>query len=100
MSAFLAHLEHQDKLWCTPNSSVDGLWIRELFSLMLIFLVLVVLLDSQDSTTELQKAVETPDVALGEHYLPQEVSGMEMKETGKAFIYFKQSDGSGVFICS
>ncbi|XP_038033226.1 centrosomal protein of 162 kDa isoform X2 [Anas platyrhynchos] len=45
----------------------------------------VVLLDSQDSTTELQKAVETSDVALGEHYLPQEVSGMEMKETGTSY---------------
>ncbi|XP_074718082.1 centrosomal protein of 162 kDa isoform X4 [Strix uralensis] len=40
----------------------------------------VVLLDSQDSTTELQKAVETSGVALGEHYLPEEVSGIEMNE--------------------
>lgn len=45
----------------------------------------VVLLDSQDSTTELQKTVETSDVALGEHYLPQEVSGIEMKETGTSY---------------
>ncbi|KAI6071391.1 Centrosomal protein of 162 kDa isoform X2 [Aix galericulata] len=45
----------------------------------------VVLLDSQDSTTELQKAVETSDGALGEHYLPQEVSGTEMKETGTSY---------------
>ncbi|NXL94924.1 CE162 protein, partial [Alectura lathami] len=41
-----------------------------------------VLLDSQDSTVELQKAVETSDVALGECYVPQEVSGTEMNETG------------------
>jgi len=46
-------------------------------------LVLVVLLDSQDSTTELQKAAETSDVALGEHYLAQEASGIEMNEEGK-----------------
>ncbi|XP_035415423.1 centrosomal protein of 162 kDa isoform X1 [Cygnus atratus] len=45
----------------------------------------VVLLDSQDSTTELQKTVETSDVALGEHYLPQGVSGIEMKETGTSY---------------
>ncbi|NXI68510.1 CE162 protein, partial [Anseranas semipalmata] len=45
----------------------------------------VVLLDSQDSTTELQKAVETSDVALGEHYLPQEVSGIEMNEAGASY---------------
>uniref|UniRef100_A0A8C3C0J9 Centrosomal protein of 162 kDa n=1 Tax=Cairina moschata TaxID=8855 RepID=A0A8C3C0J9_CAIMO len=45
----------------------------------------VVLLDSQDSTTELQKAVATSDVALGEHYLPQEISGTEMKETGTSY---------------
>ncbi|KFZ53688.1 hypothetical protein N321_11671, partial [Antrostomus carolinensis] len=42
----------------------------------------VVLLDSQDSTTEFQKAVETSDVAVGEPYLPQEVSGIEMNEAG------------------
>ncbi|KFP57624.1 hypothetical protein N323_08470, partial [Cathartes aura] len=42
----------------------------------------VVLLDSQDSTTELQKALETSDVALGEHYLPEQVSGIEMNEAG------------------
>uniref|UniRef100_A0A8C3LLF0 Centrosomal protein of 162 kDa n=1 Tax=Chrysolophus pictus TaxID=9089 RepID=A0A8C3LLF0_CHRPC len=40
----------------------------------------VVLLDSQDSTTELQKAAETSGVALSEHDLPQEVSGIEMNE--------------------
>ncbi|NXH74321.1 CE162 protein, partial [Hydrobates tethys] len=45
----------------------------------------VVLLDSQDSTTELQKAVEIPDVALGEHYLPEEVSGIEMNEAGTSY---------------
>ncbi|XP_029895182.1 centrosomal protein of 162 kDa isoform X2 [Aquila chrysaetos chrysaetos] len=45
----------------------------------------VVLLDSQDSTTELQKAVETSDVPLGEHYLPEEVSGIEMNEAGTSY---------------
>ncbi|KAM4679563.1 centrosomal protein of 162 kDa isoform 5-T9 [Amazona ochrocephala] len=45
----------------------------------------VVLLDSQDSTTELQKAVETSDVALGEHYLPEEVGGIEMNEAGTSY---------------
>ncbi|KFV02705.1 hypothetical protein N340_03763, partial [Tauraco erythrolophus] len=45
----------------------------------------VVLLDSQDSTTELQKAVETSDVALREHYLPEEVSGIEMNEAGISY---------------
>ncbi|XP_009885777.1 PREDICTED: centrosomal protein of 162 kDa [Charadrius vociferus] len=45
----------------------------------------VVLLDSQDSTTELQKAVETSDVALGEHYLPEEVSGIECNEAGTSY---------------
>ncbi|XP_074007116.1 centrosomal protein of 162 kDa [Numenius arquata] len=45
----------------------------------------VVLLDSQDSTTELQKAFETSDVALGEHQLPEEVSGTEMNEAGTSY---------------
>nr|XP_013804326.1 PREDICTED: centrosomal protein of 162 kDa [Apteryx mantelli mantelli] len=45
----------------------------------------VVLLDSQDSATEIQKATETSDVALGEHYLPQEVTGIEMNETGTSY---------------
>lgn len=54
-----------------------------MFSLTLIFLALVVLLDSQDSTTELQKAAETSGVAPSEHDLPQEVSGIEMNEAGK-----------------
>ncbi|NWX12958.1 CE162 protein, partial [Aegotheles bennettii] len=58
---------------------------RILFSLTFIFLVLVVLLDSQDSTTELQKAVETSNVALGEHYLPEEVSGIEINEAGTSY---------------
>ncbi|NXV92569.1 CE162 protein, partial [Calonectris borealis] len=58
---------------------------RIVFSLTFIFLVLVVLLDSQDSTTELQKAVETSDAALGEHYLPEEVSGIEMNEAGTSY---------------
>ncbi|NWR53948.1 CE162 protein, partial [Bucorvus abyssinicus] len=55
---------------------------RTVFSLTFIFLVLVVLLDSQESTAELQKAIEASDVALGEHYLPEEVSGVEMNEAG------------------
>ncbi|KAF1538748.1 hypothetical protein FQV10_0013518, partial [Eudyptes schlegeli] len=58
---------------------------KVVFSLTFILLVLVVLLDSQDSTTELQKAVETSDVALGEHYLPEEVSGIEMNEAGTSY---------------
>ncbi|XP_032538026.1 centrosomal protein of 162 kDa isoform X1 [Chiroxiphia lanceolata] len=41
----------------------------------------VVLLDSQDST-ELQKAIETSDVAPGEHDQPEEVSGIEMNDAG------------------
>ncbi|XP_061316338.1 centrosomal protein of 162 kDa [Pezoporus flaviventris] len=45
----------------------------------------VVLLDSQDSTTELQKAVETSDVPVGEHHLPEEVSGIEMNEAGTSY---------------
>ncbi|NXN65277.1 CE162 protein, partial [Himantopus himantopus] len=58
---------------------------RIVFYLTFTFLALVVLLDSQDSTTELQKAVETSDVALGEHYLPEEVSGIEMNEAGTSY---------------
>ncbi|NXW00756.1 CE162 protein, partial [Fregetta grallaria] len=46
---------------------------------------LIVLLDSQDSTTELQKAIETSDVALGAHYLPEEVSGIEINEAGASY---------------
>ncbi|XP_008935190.1 PREDICTED: centrosomal protein of 162 kDa, partial [Merops nubicus] len=44
----------------------------------------VVLLDSQDSTTEFQKAVEASDVALGEH-LPEEVSAIEVNEAGTSY---------------
>ncbi|NWY38479.1 CE162 protein, partial [Sylvia atricapilla] len=43
---------------------------------------LIVLLDSQDSTLELQKAIETSDVAPGEHDQPEEVSAVEMNEAG------------------
>ncbi|NWH57324.1 CE162 protein, partial [Geococcyx californianus] len=49
------------------------------------FLALVVLLDSQDSTKELQKAIETSDVALGEHYLAEEGSGNEINEAGASY---------------
>ncbi|NXJ67002.1 CE162 protein, partial [Rostratula benghalensis] len=42
----------------------------------------IVLLDSQDSATELQKAFETSDGAVGEHQLPEEVNGIEMNEAG------------------
>ncbi|NXQ87940.1 CE162 protein, partial [Nyctibius grandis] len=45
----------------------------------------VVLLDSQDSTTELQKAVETSDIALGEHNLLEVISGIEMNEAGTSY---------------
>ncbi|NXF75459.1 CE162 protein, partial [Sclerurus mexicanus] len=45
----------------------------------------VVLLDSQDSTIELQKAIETSDVAPGEHNQPEEVSGIEMNEAGTSY---------------
>ncbi|NXJ96023.1 CE162 protein, partial [Corythaixoides concolor] len=58
---------------------------RNLFSLTFIFLILVVLLDSQDSTTELQKAVETSDVALDEHHLPEEVGDIKMNEGGTSY---------------
>ncbi|NWW03771.1 CE162 protein, partial [Oreocharis arfaki] len=53
---------------------------RIVFSLTFIFLV--VLLDSQDSTIELQKAIETSDVAPGEHDQPEEASAVEMNEAG------------------
>ncbi|NWI90010.1 CE162 protein, partial [Pitta sordida] len=43
---------------------------------------LIVLLDSQDSTTELQKAIETSGVAPGERDQPEEVNGIEMNEAG------------------
>ncbi|NXB66325.1 CE162 protein, partial [Struthidea cinerea] len=45
----------------------------------------VVLLDSQDSTLELQKAIETSDVAPGEHDQPEEVSAVEMNEAGTSY---------------
>ncbi|KAJ7403700.1 centrosomal protein of 162 kDa isoform X4 [Willisornis vidua] len=45
----------------------------------------VMLLDSQDSTTELQKAIGTSDVAPGEHDQPEEVSGIEMNEAGASY---------------
>ncbi|NXK39196.1 CE162 protein, partial [Piprites chloris] len=45
----------------------------------------VVLLDSQDSTTELQKAVETSGGAPGEHDQPEEVSGIEMNKAGTSY---------------
>ncbi|XP_048152649.1 centrosomal protein of 162 kDa isoform X2 [Corvus hawaiiensis] len=45
----------------------------------------VVLLDSQDSTAELQKAVETSGVAPGEHDQPEEVSAVEMNEAGTSY---------------
>ncbi|NWR41360.1 CE162 protein, partial [Regulus satrapa] len=43
---------------------------------------LIVLLDSQDSTLELQKAIETSDVAPGERDQPEEVSAAEINEAG------------------
>uniref|UniRef100_A0A8C3Y876 Centrosomal protein of 162 kDa n=1 Tax=Catharus ustulatus TaxID=91951 RepID=A0A8C3Y876_CATUS len=50
------------------------------FVFSLIFIFLVVLLDSQDSTIELQKAIETLDVAPGEHDQPE-----EMNEAGTSY---------------
>lgn len=44
------------------------------------------MLDSQDSTVELQKAIETSDVAPGEHDQLEEVSAVEMNEAGKGFL--------------
>ncbi|NXG16241.1 CE162 protein, partial [Grallaria varia] len=58
---------------------------RIVFSLTFIFLGLVVLLDSQDSTMELQKVIETSDVAPGEHDQPEEVSGIKMNEAGTPY---------------
>ncbi|RLW12288.1 hypothetical protein DV515_00000861 [Chloebia gouldiae] len=45
----------------------------------------VVFLDSQDSTVELQKAIETSDVAPGKHDQPEEVSAVEMNEAGTSY---------------
>ncbi|NXU35859.1 CE162 protein, partial [Drymodes brunneopygia] len=56
---------------------------RIVFSLTFIFLV--VLLDSQDSTVELQKAIETSDIAPDEHDQPEEVSAVEMNEAGTSY---------------
>ncbi|NXH85798.1 CE162 protein, partial [Edolisoma coerulescens] len=46
---------------------------------------LIVLLDSQDSAIELQKALEILDVAPGEHDQPEEVSAVEMNEAGTSY---------------
>ncbi|NWX31323.1 CE162 protein, partial [Notiomystis cincta] len=56
---------------------------RMMFSVTFIFSV--VLLDSQDSTTELQKAFETSDVAPGEHDQPEGVSAVEINEAGTSY---------------
>ncbi|NXQ68400.1 CE162 protein, partial [Quiscalus mexicanus] len=45
----------------------------------------VVLLDSQDSAVELQKAIEASDVAPDEHDQPEEVSAVEMNEAGTSY---------------
>ncbi|XP_010177829.1 PREDICTED: centrosomal protein of 162 kDa [Mesitornis unicolor] len=45
----------------------------------------VLLLDSQDSTIDLQKAIEASDVALGELQLPEEVGGIEMNEAASSY---------------
>ncbi|KAL2306688.1 hypothetical protein Nmel_004619 [Mimus melanotis] len=45
----------------------------------------VVLLDSQDSTVELKKAIEVLDVAPGKHDQPEEVSAFEMNEAGTSY---------------
>ncbi|NWV30863.1 CE162 protein, partial [Grantiella picta] len=64
----------------TERDQVNQNILEFVFSLTFIFLV--VLLDSQDSTIELQKAIETSDVGLGEHDQPEEVSAIEMNEAG------------------
>ncbi|NXP28197.1 CE162 protein, partial [Scytalopus superciliaris] len=46
---------------------------------------LIALLDSQDSTIELQKAIETSGVAPGKHDQPEEGSGIEMNEAGASY---------------
>ncbi|NWZ06862.1 CE162 protein, partial [Agelaius phoeniceus] len=46
---------------------------------------LIVLLDSQDSAVELQKAIEASDVAPGEQDQPEEVSAVEMNEAGTSY---------------
>ncbi|XP_068040076.1 centrosomal protein of 162 kDa isoform X2 [Anomalospiza imberbis] len=45
----------------------------------------VVLLDSQDSTVEFQKAIEISDVSPGKHDQPEEVSAVEMNEAGTSY---------------
>ncbi|NWT24633.1 CE162 protein, partial [Cardinalis cardinalis] len=45
----------------------------------------VVLLDSQDSAAELQKAIGASDVAPGEHDQPEEVSTVEINEAGASY---------------
>ncbi|XP_037988396.1 centrosomal protein of 162 kDa isoform X2 [Motacilla alba alba] len=45
----------------------------------------VVLLDSQDSTVELQKAIEASDVAPSENDQPEEVSAVEINEAGSSY---------------
>ncbi|XP_026648548.2 centrosomal protein of 162 kDa isoform X1 [Zonotrichia albicollis] len=45
----------------------------------------VVLLDSQDSAVELQKAIEASDAAPDEHDQPEEVSAVEMNEAGTSY---------------
>ncbi|NXH46487.1 CE162 protein, partial [Dicaeum eximium] len=46
---------------------------------------LIVLLDSQDSAVELQKAIETLGVTPGKHDQPEEVSAVEMNEAGTSY---------------
>ncbi|NXN82979.1 CE162 protein, partial [Bombycilla garrulus] len=46
---------------------------------------LIVFLDSQDSAVELQKAIETLDLAPGKHDQPEEVSAVEMNEAGTSY---------------
>ncbi|NXY00754.1 CE162 protein, partial [Pteruthius melanotis] len=53
--------------------------------LSLTFIFLVVLLDSQDSTIELRKAIETRHVAPGKRDQPEEVSAVEMNEAGTSY---------------
>ncbi|NXA74117.1 CE162 protein, partial [Thryothorus ludovicianus] len=62
------------------GNTIFSFTCRFVFSLT--FILLVVLLDSQDSTVELQKALETLDVAPGEHGQPEEISAVEMNEAG------------------
>ncbi|NWW71303.1 CE162 protein, partial [Climacteris rufus] len=56
---------------------------RTVFSLT--FISLVVLLDSQDSTVELQKAIETSEAAPGKHDQPEEVAAIEVNEAGTSY---------------